>query len=217
MHGSRVATVPMNARVSYENRSRDAEIVRLGKSGVSREQLARQFEISTSRVGQILWGAGIVGRRHALQREEDVAAIIQQEVGVDPVTGCWNWRGVLSRKGYAIRFFFGCRSARVHRTSWELVNGPVPQGLEIDHLCLNRRCVNPDHLALVTPQENARRSNQTARSPREPRQYCQRGHEYTAENTLRRADRPASRECRTCNLETKRASRRTKREEGMAR
>lgn len=71
--------------------------------------------------------------------------------------GCWNWPGARTRKGYGqIRLAEG-RTSYTHRESYMAFVGPIPEGLEIDHLCRNRGCFNPDHLEPVTPGENARR------------------------------------------------------------
>jgi hypothetical protein len=67
--------------------------------------------------------------------------------------GCWNHRGPYTSKGYGRSGRFG----PAHRYYWTMLRGPIPDGLTIDHLCLNKKCVNPDHLELVTASENTRR------------------------------------------------------------
>ena len=79
-------------------------------------------------------------------------------VEVDPETNCWNWKGGLT-KGYA-RFYLPetQQLTYAHRWSWELANGPVPEGLELDHTCHNKRCCNPKHLEAVTHAVNMQRA-----------------------------------------------------------
>lgn len=75
------------------------------------------------------------------------------EVGED----CWVWTGQLNNKGYGLASVRN-RKRAAHLVLWELLVGPVPPGLELDHLCRVRRCVNPDHLEPVTRSENQRRA-----------------------------------------------------------
>lgn len=75
-------------------------------------------------------------------------------------TSCWIWDGYISPEGYG-RFGQQSGSIQAHRAVWERLNGPIPEGLEPDHLCRQRACVRPDHLELVTHPENVRRGANT--------------------------------------------------------
>jgi hypothetical protein len=112
---------------------------------------------------------------------------------VDKTETCWLWTA-FTRRGYG-RFRVGGAIVQAHRWSYELHAGPVAEGLELDHLCRNKACVNPDHLEPVTHEVNNERRVFT------PRTHCPGGHEFTPENTSRR------RECRTCHRDRQRRRR----------
>jgi hypothetical protein len=75
--------------------------------------------------------------------------------------GCWLWTAALDSVGYGVFSIGGNRNAKAHRWLYESAFGPIPNGLECDHLCRVRRCVNPNHIELVTHRENIARSNST--------------------------------------------------------
>lgn len=108
--------------------------------------------------------------------------------------GCWTWTGYLHANGYAT-FFTGTRKQMAHRWSYEHHVGPIPDGLQIDHLCRVRHCVNPDHLEPVTARTNLMRGNTTS-AAHAAKTACPQGHPYDDENTYIHPN--GSRRCREC-------------------
>lgn len=94
----------------------------------------------------------------------------------EPNSGCWLWMGAINKQtGYGA---FGKRRKvySAHRISYEIHKGEIPAGLEIDHLCRVRCCVNPDHLEAVTSRENTLRGSITYDHHMGKRTHCFRGH-----------------------------------------
>jgi len=79
-------------------------------------------------------------------------------------TGCWLWTGGLNKAGYG-RLETADGSDRAHRVSYARLVGPIPEGLELDHLCRTRACIRPDHLQPVTHHQNVKRQAAVATSP----------------------------------------------------
>jgi hypothetical protein len=79
---------------------------------------------------------------------------------VDKTDGCWLFTGALNNKGYGVIHERGKGGTNLyaHRVSYGLLVGPIPDDLELDHLCRVTRCVNPEHLEAVTHAENMRRA-----------------------------------------------------------
>lgn len=91
---------------------------------------------------------------------------------------CWVWTGTVKPNGYG-KFSVGQKTLNAHRWSYETFVGKVPEGLDLDHLCRNRACVNPAHLEPVTRSVNITRG----RSACAEKTHCPRNHPYDAANT----------------------------------
>lgn len=114
---------------------------------------------------------------------------------VDPKTGCWIW--IASEKGNGYGQFSDAegRVRSAHRVAYELFIGAIPEGLQIDHLCRNRACVNPSHMEPVTNKENTLRGVGFA-AVNAAKTHCAAGHPYSADNTY--VTSLGHRQCREC-------------------
>jgi hypothetical protein len=116
---------------------------------------------------------------------------------IEDENGCWNWTRATTREGYG-RVTYNGKAWGVHRLSYLHHYGGLTKGMHIDHLCHNRKCFNPQHLAEVPASVN------TSRERRRFAETCGKGHPMTEGNVLYRKQ---GRRCRTCHAENERARR----------
>lgn len=142
------------------------------------------------------------GNRRSLGNTPDAFWARVRKLGDDD---CWLWEGTVGgRGGYGVLQMQG-RQVYAHRYAWEISRGEVPEGLQLDHLCRNRLCVNPAHLEPVTAGENVRRGLTAYASGL--RTTCRNGHPLIPENRERSRD-----ECKACRLEWYARNRQAERE-----
>lgn len=112
--------------------------------------------------------------------------------------GCWEWIGSVRPNSYGQVRGANGRTQKAHRVAYELLVGPIPPGLQLDHLCRNRKCVNPAHLEPVTQRVNILRGESPAAKGARATE-CPQGHPYDDENT--RIKPGGGRDCRACAAE----------------
>lgn len=118
--------------------------------------------------------------------------------------GCWTWIASRNPNGYG-QIAVDQRQRGAHRVTYELVVEDIPGGHDIDHLCRNRACINPDHLEPVTRRENARRGLRGVLAPAE----CPSGHAFNEENAGLRGN--GFRYCKQCNRDRVRRAKQKRR------
>lgn len=128
---------------------------------------------------------------------------------IDLDTGCWNWSAAIGNHGYGVirlRENGKSRAALAHRVSYEKFIGPFPAGKFSDHLCRNRRCINPYHIEPVTNAENTRRGEAGLKTGELMRNktHCPKGHPYEGDNlklSMQGGGKYQHRACRICRAE----------------
>jgi hypothetical protein len=121
---------------------------------------------------------------------------------VNKTDTCWLWTGCRGSAGYGQLYVAG-HVLYAHRIAWDMVNDPLPRGLQLDHLCRVRACVNPAHLEPVTRRENILRGISPS-AVHARKTHCPAGHAYDEQNTY--VD-DGSRYCRACRNERSRQRR----------
>lgn len=102
------------------------------------------------------------------------------QVDVGSKTECWEWRTGLTDTGYG-QTTFNFKTYRAHRVAYTFFYGAIREGYTLDHLCKNRKCVNPNHLEVVSSYENMLRSD-TSLINNYKKTHCKRGHAYSGKN-----------------------------------
>jgi hypothetical protein len=132
--------------------------------------------------------------------DETIAQRFWSKVEIKGEDDCWIWMGSKARGGYG-HFKVYNKYPSAHRVAYELIKGPIPKGLVLDHLCRNPSCVNPNHLEPVTYRENLLRGmGITAKNA--AKTHCPSGHEYNEENTY--LSKRNQRHCKICMRERQR-------------
>jgi hypothetical protein len=113
-------------------------------------------------------------------------------------TPCWIWQRAKLPRGYGVAKVGG-QIRRAHCVAYEVSVGPIPDGLELDHLCRVTACINPTHLEAVSHEVNCLRGKAPS-AFNAKKTHCKHGHEFTVENTIieRRPDGRERRRCRAC-------------------
>lgn len=131
-----------------------------------------------------------------MRTQLDLKKRLLSKIIVD-ANGCWNWQGATFKKVNGlysqIRMTFGYKKHALryaHRVSYEYFKGKVAEQLELDHLCRNTLCINPEHLEPVTHTENMRRRPDINKS------HCKHGHEFNSTNIY--VNPKGVKECREC-------------------
>lgn len=155
--------------------------------------------------------------------EESIQLRFERHYIPEPNSGCWIWLGatIRSRRGayYGVmgrsaskRKIQGGSNDLAHRISYELHKGPIKDGKQIDHICANTLCVNPEHLNPDTQPNNIRLGHFRRHGNK-----CRKGHEFTPENTW--VEKSGQRHCRKCHADReaiKRASKKSSRRVAFA-
>jgi hypothetical protein len=121
-------------------------------------------------------------------------------ITIDENKGCWNWQGKPDTEGYG-EVRISSQLYKAHVYYYQIFEGVIPEGLELDHLCRNRICVNPKHLEPVTHQVNVLRGK-SPQSINALKTHCIHGHILSVENTYESSRNNFKyRQCKICTRE----------------
>lgn len=168
-------------------------VVALYGAGLMLREVAARVGISLGKVIRDMDKADVPRRTRGAHNVRPIIERFWEKVMPEPNSGCWLWMAASDKHGYG-RLGSGSKLVLAHRFSYELHNGPIPSGLQLDHLCRVPACVNPAHLEPVTPGENVRRGN--AGKYNADKTHCKRGHPLSGGNL--RIETTGSRRCRAC-------------------
>lgn len=120
----------------------------------------------------------------------------KDKFSVCETTGCWVWMGASQSNGYG-RAWNGSKTDYAHRVMYQIYFSDIPAGMDLDHLCRNRACVNPLHLEPVSRSENLHRgtAGENIAAPHREKTHCPQGHPYSGDNL---AVRNGRRHCKAC-------------------
>jgi len=137
---------------------------------------------------------------------ESLPSRIREKIKVNPSTECWEWTAGDNGSGYGLVQWNGKQNL-AHRVVYALINGEIPYGKTLDHLCRNRSCANPEHLEPVSHKENLRRGETGKKTGRKQKEktHCPQGHPYDKHNTHYRSS--GERVCMSCNRDRQRRRR----------
>lgn len=121
---------------------------------------------------------------------------------------CWEWSGCITTSGYGTIRINNGESSKMyqsHRVMYSIFKKDIDDGIVIDHICKNRKCVNPEHLREVTMAFNCTENSDSPHAKHKAKTHCVRGHEFSKENTLILKNGRKCKECSRINLKNYRS------------
>lgn len=185
----RIFQITKSMGITPPDRSQKADLATMCAEGKTEEEMAHALGVTKLAIHKRLWKMGLKAHKNEPTRWEDLAKNFEFS------SGCWIWKGSMNAYGYGrYRKMSKTKltSLMAHRAVYEQLVGPIPDHLELDHLCRERACVNPGHLEPVDHQENC------IRGLRGPRDSCPKGHPFKGENLYAYG---TTKLCRICRKE----------------